>query len=169
MRDVEAAAGSETEFSSWQDAVHEVVRALRREGRVAVTGVWGAGKTTLLAEVLGEVRDEDRILVRVTCADEDRAHVFGGVAQLLSQLPSRVLAGQPARWRPVVERLLRRSPAEPAALEEISAARLAVAGLLRSSPASSSLSTGLSGSTKPARMSWAMPYARSRHRTWASW
>ncbi|MEV7405173.1 LuxR family transcriptional regulator [Streptomyces sp. NPDC091267] len=134
MRDVEAAAGAGAEFSSWQGAVQEVVRALRCEGRVAVTGVWGSGKSTLLAEALGEACGEGVIVVRVTCADEDRAHVFGGVAQLLSAVPPGLLADLPAGWRSVADRLLRRSLGEPAVVEEITAARLAVAGLLRAWP-----------------------------------
>lgn len=132
--DVEATAGPDMESSSWRGAVHDVVRALRREGRVAVTGVWGSGKTTLLTEALGEACGEDRIPVRVTCADGDRAHVFGAVAQLLSAMPPQLIADLPSGWRSVVDRLLRRSPGEPAGLAEVAAARLAVAALLRAAP-----------------------------------
>ncbi|MER5874178.1 ATP-binding protein, partial [Streptomyces sp. NPDC002044] len=134
MTDVEEAAGPDAEFSSWRGAVHAVVRALRDGGRVAVTGAWGSGKTTLLGEALDELRGGQRAVLRVTCADADRAHAFSAVAQLLSAVPPEVLAALPAGWRAVVDRLLRRCADGPAGRDETAAVRLAVAGLLGSAP-----------------------------------
>ncbi|MFD3677818.1 AAA family ATPase [Streptomyces sp. NPDC058613] len=134
MTDVEEAAGPGAEFSSWRGAVHEVVRALRGGGRVAVTGAWGSGKTTLLGEALDELRGGERTVLRVTCADADRAHAFSAVAQLLAAVPPEVLTALPAGWRTVADRLLRRCADGPAGRDETAAVRLAVAGLLGSAP-----------------------------------
>ncbi|MFI1225063.1 MULTISPECIES: AAA family ATPase [unclassified Streptomyces] len=132
--DVEAVTGPDAERLSWHDTVKAVARALRSEGRVAVTGVWGSGRTTMLAEALDAAKEEGRTQVRVTCADGDQHYVFGGIAQLLSALPEPLPAPMRTGWATAVDRLLHRPPGGPAGLEEIAEARCAVAGLLRATP-----------------------------------
>ncbi|WP_328296762.1 LuxR family transcriptional regulator [Streptomyces sp. NBC_00435] len=106
---------------------------LEREGRVALAGPWGAGKTTVLEDVLRTPpTGSRRTVLRVTTVEDDREHVFGALAQMLSHCGTAELAALTARQNEVVDRLLHRGADEPLAASEQLPARLAVTALLKS-------------------------------------
>lgn len=108
---------------------------------MALAAPWGAGKTTALEEVLRALSAEPlsteprsteppRRVLRVTAVEEDRGHVFGALAQMLSHCGAAGLAQLSARQQEVVDRLLHRGADEPLAASEQLPARLAVTALL---------------------------------------
>ncbi|MCM1966614.1 LuxR family transcriptional regulator [Streptomyces sp. G1] len=124
-------------------AAARAVAVLEREGRVALAGPWGAGKTTALEEVLrtlpsgpapgfGSASGSGRTVLRVTTVEEDRDHVFGALAQMLSHCGTAQLAVLSGRQNEVVDRILHRGADEPLAASEQLPARLAVTALLAS-------------------------------------
>ncbi|MFJ7265512.1 LuxR C-terminal-related transcriptional regulator [Streptomyces sp. NPDC099050] len=138
-------------------AAARAAAALEREGRVALAGPWGAGKTTALEEALrilapasgsgagpgarggsgaaaasGFGSGSARTVLRVTAVEEDRGHVFGALAQMLSHCGPAHLAVLSGRQNEVVDRILHRGADEPLAASEQLPARLAVTALLAS-------------------------------------